>query len=58
MLGGVDEKFPRGQGDPIDDRTVVRLRPGILNLGRIGHHCDNPLGRLDWIVLVLVPAQN
>src|SRR6266851_1031897 len=46
------EKLARGQGDAIRDRAVERLRSSVLNLGRVGHSGDNPLGRLDWIVLM------
>src|SRR5712692_5681530 len=49
---GAGEKLARGQGDPIRGRAVERLGSGILNLGRVGHSGDDPLGRLDWIVLM------
>src|SRR5712692_10199600 len=51
FLGG-GEKLARGQGDAIRDWAVERLRSSVLNLGRVGHSGDNPLGRLDWIVLM------
>ena len=49
---GAGEKLARGQGDTIRDRAVERLRSGLLNLRGIGHSGDDPLGRLDWIVLM------
>src|SRR5216683_5160469 len=49
---GAGEKLARGQGDAIRDRAVERLRSGVLDLGRVGHSGDDPLGRLDWIVLM------
>src|SRR6266849_1308719 len=49
---GAGEKLARGQGDAIRDRAVERLRSGVLNLRGVGHSGDDPLGRLDGIVLM------
>src|SRR6266849_2683577 len=49
---GAGEKLARGQGDAIRDQAVERLGSGVLNLRWVGHSGDDPLGRVDWIVLV------
>src|SRR5713101_6678978 len=49
---GAGEKLARGQGDAIREQAVERLRSAVLNLGRVGHSGDDPLGRLDGIVLM------
>src|SRR6266849_8210621 len=49
---GAGEKLARGQGYAVREQAVERLRSGVLNLGRVGHSGDDPLGRLDGIVLM------
>src|SRR5579859_2915225 len=46
------EKLAWRQGDAIRDWTVERLRTCVVNLGRVRHSGDDPLGRFDRIVLV------
>src|SRR5229473_8560721 len=52
MFLGADEKLAHGQSDPVCDWAVERLRSSVLKFGRVGHSGDDPLGRLDRIVLM------